>query len=247
MHIIPLSEGSFTVDASKKFVPFEPGTDDLQERSRGSLLVEIQPFVVVTEKDIILLDTGLGIVDGTGQFPLYKNLKDNGIYPDRITKVIMSHLHKDHIGGLVNPFTKQLAFEQADYFVQKRELEYAFEKGAPSYDPESLEILKNSDQVTFMEGDSGDIDGYIYYEVTGAHSKFHQVIWIKEGNETMFFGADDASQLGQMRRRFAAKYDFDGKKANELREKWWDEGNTEGWHFLFYHDVKHPVYPETVS
>ncbi len=242
MKIIPLSEGSFTVDASKKFIPFKK-TDELQERNRGSLLVEIQPFVIVTDKDIILLDTGLGLVDeSSGQFQLYRNLKENGIYPDDVTKVILSHLHKDHIGGLLNPFTKQLGFEQADYFVQEKEMEYAYEKGAPSYETESLEVLKNSDRLHLLEADTGVIDGYIHYEVTSAHSKFHQVIWIKENGETVFFGADDAPQLGQMKRRFAAKYDYDSKKAAALREKWWQQGAQEGWSFIFYHDVKHPVY-----
>jgi hypothetical protein len=32
-----------------------------------------------------------------------------------------------------------------------------------------------------------------------------------------FFGGDDAPQLQQMKHRFVAKYDFDGKKAMELR------------------------------
>ena len=61
MKIIPLSEGSFTVDQSKKFIPFQLDKDDLQERTKGSLLVEIQPFAVITSKDILLLDTGLGL------------------------------------------------------------------------------------------------------------------------------------------------------------------------------------------
>ena len=60
MKIIPLSEGSFTVDGTKKFVPFDPAKDNLKDRPAGSLLVEVQPFVVITEKDILLLDTGLG-------------------------------------------------------------------------------------------------------------------------------------------------------------------------------------------
>lgn len=244
MKIIPLSEGSFTVDASKKFVPFNNAEDELQERNRGSLLVEIQPFVIITQNDIVLLDTGLGLFDESNQFQIYKTLKANGIYPDDVTKVVMSHLHKDHIGGLVNPFTRQLSFEQATYYVHKRELEYALEQGNPSYETESIEILKNADQLQLVDGDSGNIDGYIFYEITAAHSKYHQVIWLKEGGQTLFYGADDASQLKQMRRRFAAKYDYDGKKADTLREKWWQQGNEEGWKFLFYHDVKHPVYPE---
>jgi len=66
MKIIPLSEGAFTVDQTKKFIPFRIDEDDLQQRNKGSLLVEIQPFVVVTSKDIILLDTGLGFATQTG-------------------------------------------------------------------------------------------------------------------------------------------------------------------------------------
>ncbi|ULT43544.1 MBL fold metallo-hydrolase [Niabella defluvii] len=94
----------------------------MADRNRGSLLVEIQPFVVITGNDIILLDTGLGLTGDDGQFQLYKNLRDNGINATDITKVVMSHLHKDHAGGLINPYTKQLAFENATYHIQKQEL-----------------------------------------------------------------------------------------------------------------------------
>ena len=88
----------------------------------------------------------------------------------------------------------------------------------------------------------GYIDDYIRYEVTGAHSPWHQVFWIEEEGEVLFFGGDDAPQLQQMKHRFAAKYDYDGKKAMELRQEWWQKGNKEGWTFLFYHDIKTPVY-----
>ena len=44
-----------------------------------------------------------------------------------------------------------------------------------------------------------------------------------------------------------AKYDADGKKAMELRREWWQQGEAEGWTFLFYHDVKHPVFSFGVS
>ena len=60
MRIIPLSEGLFTVDATKHFVPYIESEHSLKERSVGSLLVEIQPFVVIASNDILLLDAGLG-------------------------------------------------------------------------------------------------------------------------------------------------------------------------------------------
>ena len=28
----------------------------------------------------------------------------------------------------------------------------------------------------------------------------------------------------------------------ELRQQWWQQGEEEGWTFLFYHDMKNPVF-----
>ena len=86
------------------------------------------------------------------------------------------------------------------------------------------------------------IDGHIQHELSGGHSPFHQVFWIREDNEVVFFGGDEAPQLQQMKTKFVAKYDHDGKKAMELRQKWWEISVAEHWQFLFYHDIKTPVY-----
>ena len=243
MKIIPLSEGTFTIDKTKLFVPFDTSKDDLQARPVGSLLVEVQPFVVVTSEDVLLLDTGLGFRNENGRLQLHQNLINNGINPGEITKVLLSHLHKDHAGGIAmgEGDERSLSFPQAKYYVQKKELEYVFEKGFPSYIPEEVECLKNAPQVVWLDGD-GVIDGYIKHEITGAHRKYHQVFWIVDAGETVFFGADDAPQLQQMRSRFVAKYDYDGKKAMELRQQWWKKGEEDRWRFLFYHDVKNPTW-----
>lgn len=284
MQVIPLSEGSFTIDKSKKFVPFDLESDDLQQRPTGSLLVEVQPFAVVTTEDILVLDTGLGF-EQDGELQIHHNLRKAGIDPAQVTKVLMSHLHKDHAGGVTErsegyerggggtsaserperdgPWrsrsgevrsspdealdcsagagSRSLSFPNARYFVQKHELEYAFEKGPTSYITDELECLEASSQVTFLDGD-GIIDGYIKYAVTGAHCPWHQAFWIIDGGETVFFGGDVAPQLQQMKSRFVAKYDYDGKKAMELRQQWWEQGQREGWTFLFYHDVKTPTF-----
>ena len=243
MKIVPLSEGSFTIDQTKRFIPFHASRDNLSNRPSGSLLVEIQPFAIITEKDVLVLDTGLGFSNPDGNLQIHQNLIDADINPMDVTKVLMSHLHKDHAGGagMENNVLHQYhtSFPNAQYYVSKKELEYAFEKGFPSFIPTELEVFHHMDKLVLLEG-SGEIDGYIRYEWSGGHSPFHQVFWITEGNETIFFGGDEAPQLQQMKNRFVAKYDFDGKKAMELRQKWWKEGNEQGWTFLFYHDIKIP-------
>lgn len=243
MQIIPLSEGVFTIDKTKIFTPFDLDTDDLQKRPVGSLLVEVQPFVVITRKDVLLLDTGLGF-SKNGTLQLYTNLIANNIAPESITKVLMTHLHKDHAGG-VSVKDKlgnyHLSFPKATYYVQKKEMEFAMETGFPSFMAEEIALLQYEQNVVMLDGD-GTIDDYISYHVTGGHSPYHQVYWIKEKNETIFFGGDDAPQLQQMKNKFVAKYDFDGKKCMELRQQWWQKGQQEDWTFLFYHDVKTPYY-----
>ena len=39
-----------------------------------------------------------------------------------------------------------------------------------------------------------------------------------------------------------AKYDYDGRKCMELRQQWWQQGKEQNWSFLFYHDIKTPVF-----
>jgi glyoxylase-like metal-dependent hydrolase (beta-lactamase superfamily II) len=243
MRIIPLSEGAFTIDKTKEFIPFDPGKDDLQERAAGSLLVEIQPFLILTDKDVLLLDTGLGFKQDSS-LQIHELIRKAGVDPNSVTKVLLSHLHKDHVSGAGHKLadgTRVPSFPQAVYYVQQRELAYAFEKGFPSYEPESFAFLEHFSNLVKLEG-SGLIDGYIRYELTGGHCPFHQVFHIEENSEHAFFGADVAPQMSQMKNRFVAKYDYDGKKCMELRQKWWEKGKKEGWTFLFYHDIRNPIW-----
>ncbi|HRN79947.1 MAG TPA: MBL fold metallo-hydrolase [Ferruginibacter sp.] len=240
MKIIPLSEGSFTIDGTKDFIPFNTATDQLQERPRGSLLVEIQPFVVVLEEDIILLDTGLGFQDSTDQLQIHHNLSNAGIKPSDVTKVLLSHLHKDHAGGVGKD--NQLNFPNAQYYIHQKELEYALEKGVPSYDVNDFKLLINHPQCTLLQDDAGNIGQHIRYEMPGGHCPFHLAFWMEDAGETVLFGGDVAPQLQQMKHKFIAKYDYDGKKSMEQRAQWWQEGREQGWTFLFYHDIKIPSY-----
>jgi glyoxylase-like metal-dependent hydrolase (beta-lactamase superfamily II) len=248
MKIIPLSEGAFTIDKTKQFVPFDKAKDDLQERSIGSLLVEVQPFCIITSGEVIVVDAGLGFSNPDGTLQIHQNLLDNGINPMDVSKVLVSHLHKDHAGGISKEDKvlqqKFFSFPNAVYYVNSNELAFALEKGKPSYTPDEFDILSGSDKVVFTEG-NGNIDGYISYEVSGAHSPHHQVFLIEENGEKIFFGADVAPQLQQMKSRFIAKYDYDGKKCMELRQEWWQRGKEERWTFLFYHDIKTPVFSFT--
>ena len=100
MNIFALGEGSFSVDSTKKFVPFNPLTDNPVDR-KGSIFIHVQPFLLKTETDLILMDAGLGFKNLNGELMLHDNIRNAGFEPEDVTLVLMSHLHYDHTGGLV--------------------------------------------------------------------------------------------------------------------------------------------------
>ncbi|WP_118973065.1 MBL fold metallo-hydrolase [Taibaiella koreensis] len=234
--IFPLSEGTFTIGHDKIFQPFNENSDELNDRPVGSLLVEVQPFAVVNDRDVILLDTGLGFNNPDGQAHLPGNLAQHHIHPDDVTKVLLSHLHKDHAGGLDLGL-----FPNATFYVYREEMAYARQVGFPSYYVDDLLPLLDSDRVQWLEGESGLIDGYIEYIHTDGHCPQHIVFKIPSEEGIIFYGGDEAPQYKQMKMKYVAKYDYDGKKAMHLREQWAEQGAAEGWRFLFYHDVTTPV------
>ena len=243
MRIYPLSEGSFSIDSTKVFIPFE---GDIQNRPPGSILVQVQPFVVVTENDIILLDTGLGYFNNQGILQIHANLMAIGIDPSTVTKVFLSHLHKDHSGGIsyLHPQHQErfISFPYATYYIQKNEYDLAMQSKTVSYILDQIQILEEFSKVQWLTQEEGMIEDLIHYKITGGHSLYHQACWIKEKEEILFFGADVAPQLQQMKSRFVAKYALDGKLAMEWRQQWWEKGQKENWTFAFYHDIKVPTY-----
>lgn len=242
--IFPLSEGVFTVGHDKNFIPFNLGSDELNARSTGSLLVEVQPFLVVTDKDVIVLDTGLGFHNSDGMLQIHDNIRSVGYRPEDVTSVLMSHLHKDHAGGVVYKEANgviKTTFPNATYYIYRAEADFALATGYPSYHTAEIEPLLSSSQVQWLDGEQGMINGYISFTHSGAHCPQHIVFLIDDGVDKVFYGGDEAPQLKQMKMKYVAKYDYDGKKAMALREQYAEQGRKEGWHFLFYHDVKTPV------
>ncbi|OIN55907.1 MBL fold metallo-hydrolase [Arsenicibacter rosenii] len=241
MTIIPLREGTFSVDFSKIFLPFNSETDQLADRPPKSVAVAIQPFLVCVREDIVLLDTGLGTTDA-GQMTLVRLLQEAGFGPEQVTKVVLSHLHKDHANG-VGYFDEHdrftMTFPNAAYYIQKREMTFARQQESnPSYNQRLLAALEKHPQVVWLEADEGRLSEQITFLVTKGHSPFHQVVWMQDAGQTAFFGADEVPQLGYLKRNLAYKNDFDGKQGMTLRKQWAVEAAAQQWQLLLYHDIK---------
>nr|WP_315028342.1 MBL fold metallo-hydrolase [uncultured Chryseobacterium sp.] len=236
MKIIPLKEGNFSASKTKDFTLL---TDENFDTVKG-IKMAVQPFLIITENDYILLDAGMGWKNEEGSTVISGILKKENINPDQITKLLFSHLHKDHIEGAVTLIDNgfEATFPNAEIYIQRRELDFAMEnKGNPSFDFDVLEKLIRLPNIIWMDDDKGQINNEISYEVVGGHTPFMQVFWIHEDGETVFYGADDLPQASYLKYHLAYKSDFDGRKAMELRLRWEKEAAENSWKILLYHDL----------
>jgi glyoxylase-like metal-dependent hydrolase (beta-lactamase superfamily II) len=230
-----LFEGSFSVDASKKFVPFDPEKDDPKSRP-ASLFVHVHPFLIESSNGLILCDAGLGFRTEEDELLIHQNIRNVGFEPEDVKYVLMSHLHKDHTGGLVDfkNGVGRVAFPEAEYIIQRGEWENAYSSESASYRTEVFDVIQRSGNLNLVEGD-GIVNHEIRYEINGGHTEFHQAFHIETGGEHFFFGGDVLPEPEELFKNFIAKYDFDGRASRDKRKEYWQEGAPAGWIYLFYH------------
>ncbi|MDN3693192.1 MBL fold metallo-hydrolase [Chryseobacterium tructae] len=236
MKIIPLKEGNFSASKTKDFTLL---TEENFDTVPG-IKMSVQPFLIITENDYILLDAGIGWENEAGRTVISTILEKENVRSEQITKLLLSHLHKDHIDGALQLTDRgyEATFPNAQIYIQKRELDFAMKnKGNPSFDFDILDQLIQLPNIVWMNEDKGQITNEISYEVVGGHTPFMQVFWIKENEDTVFYGADDLPQASYLKYHLAYKSDFDGRKAMELRLLWEKEARENNWKILLYHDL----------
>ena len=153
MKVISLLEGVFHVDAKKEFHYL--GDDiDVKNPDDGYNLI-VRPFLIQVGEDNILIDCGFGTEVDCEPIILRK-LREHNINPNQITKVLISHLHKDHINGIGSWVGEQFVcnFPEAKIYIQQREYDYAVAQTNNSYNYERLEKLKSFKNIVWMNDEN---------------------------------------------------------------------------------------------
>ncbi|WP_435522568.1 MBL fold metallo-hydrolase [Chryseobacterium indoltheticum] len=122
----------------------------------------------------MLLDAGLGWLEN-GIPKIHSNIIKAGFQPENVKLILLSHLHKDHIDGLVNREKDNWAlnFPDAEVYIQKREYDFALLKdGNSSFDLDVLKFIVENAYIVWMDSDQGNIIPEISFEVTGGHTPF---------------------------------------------------------------------------
>jgi glyoxylase-like metal-dependent hydrolase (beta-lactamase superfamily II) len=85
-----------------------------------------QSLLINTDQQLVLVDTGAGDMEPTTG-KLILNLRAEGIAPEDIDTVILTHAHADHIGGNIDREGKP-AFRNASYIMWKNEWDFWISK-----------------------------------------------------------------------------------------------------------------------
>jgi glyoxylase-like metal-dependent hydrolase (beta-lactamase superfamily II) len=86
--------------------------------------VPVNGYLVHLGSHVILIDAGAGALYGPKLGKLEASLVIVGYQPEQITDIVLTHIHPDHTGGLVNGQTR--VFPNAIVHLDKRELDYWF-------------------------------------------------------------------------------------------------------------------------
>lgn len=156
-----LSDGYVRLELSQflRNLPVETG-ETIQKRAlrRADFLMEINAYLVRSAKHgPILIDCGLGsgVIPTAGQ--LERSLAFAGLEPGDIETVLLTHLHGDHIGGLVDA-AGNAVFENAKIIFHKAEADYWLEQDIDLIaDRQGAEtarraLAKYTDRIVLLDG-----------------------------------------------------------------------------------------------
>lgn len=88
--------------------------------------LSVNAFLINTGAKLVLVDTGGGAVFGPSLGHLLPNLKASGYQPEQIDEVYITHMHRDHVAGLLTG--GKIAFPNAIVRADQKEADYWMSK-----------------------------------------------------------------------------------------------------------------------
>ncbi|MHB8897027.1 MAG: MBL fold metallo-hydrolase, partial [Candidatus Geothermincolia bacterium] len=147
-----------------------------------------------------------------------------GLEASEVDIVLPTHIHLDHAGGSTardGSGAVATAFPGATFVVQEEEWEAAVAPGAlerGSYDPADILPLKESGRLRIISGDAEVAPG-VSVELTGGHSRGHQVIRLKSGAEEAVFLGDIVPTTAHLKLNWLMAWDLEPLVVYEAKER----------------------------
>ncbi|MGO8059919.1 MULTISPECIES: MBL fold metallo-hydrolase [Rhizobium/Agrobacterium group] len=197
--VTALSDGTLDLPVETLLAEPENATKAALTRAYLSSPTEtsVNAFLVNTGQKLILIDTGAGKLLGPDLGKLADNVKAAGYSLDQIDDVVITHLHLDHVGGLMRD-GKQV-FPKAVIHADKADTDYWLSEDARRKDGDqsnffagavaSLRAYVQSGQLKPFTGDTEIAPGLTAISAHG-HTPGHVIYEVESDGKRMFVIGD---------------------------------------------------------
>ena len=182
------------------------------------------PVLVHTGSELVLFDTGLGEKAREGGMGnLLKGMAAAGYKPEDVTVVVITHMHGDHIGGLMEG--GQPAFPKARYVMGQTEFDFwkdPARAGTPAegnHQAVLASIVPLAEKTTFIKDGDEVLPGIAAIAAPG-HTPGHMIFRVESDQKPLLLTADTANHyvLSLQRPDWEVKFDMDKAKAAATRK-----------------------------
>jgi glyoxylase-like metal-dependent hydrolase (beta-lactamase superfamily II) len=151
-------------------------------------------YLVEDGEHRILIDAGAaGSIGQTGQLP--QALATLGITPDQIDAVIVTHMHQDHMGGLI--LGGKNNYPKAELYIDRRDVNHwtdpSKRNGAPEYLQTSFrmaeEVVRLYPRLQAIDGEREIIPGVSIVDLTG-HTPGQIGVRVEDGGQSLIMVSD---------------------------------------------------------
>lgn len=245
--IATINDGSFPVPDPQSIFGTDQSKDDVGALLEQNFLppdkfvLGFAPTIVRTGSDVVLFDTGNGAgrrEAGAGK--TRDSLADGGVKAEDVTVVVITHMHPDHIGGLMEDGSP--AYPDARYVTGQVEYDFWTADERMSGPTEGLakmvaaNVKPLADKMTFI-GEGGEVvPGITGMEAFG-HTPGHMIYLVESGGRKLAITADTANHyvLSLQKPAWEVKFDAMKDKAADARRTVFGMLASERMPFIGYH------------
>jgi len=168
------------------------------------------PTVVNTGSELVLFDTGLN------QDAITAALAGAGYIPDQVDIVVITHMHGDHIGGLMREGGEP-TFPNARYVTGSVEYDHWAAAGNGRFDSNMRPLAEK----TTMIGDGASVAPGITSVASFGHTPGHMTYMIESGGKSLLLAADFANHYvwSLAQPDWEVKFDMDKSAAAATRRR----------------------------
>ena len=111
----------------------------------------VNTWLVNTGAKLVLVDTGAAALFGPTLGNLLPNLKAAGYQPEQVDEIYITHMHPDHVGGLIS--NGAIAFPNAKLRIDKADVDFWLDEAKMKAAPESAK--------GFFQGAMASVNPYV--------------------------------------------------------------------------------------